>query len=198
MFGYGNVDRRDGMSAADSPWGQFFTLFLMAFALGLDAFSLSLGIGLRGIRLLDILKISIVIALFHIFMPLIGFFMGNYVGLLLGGIANTLGGILLVLLGLHMLYTAIRGDDERLLNYRSFWGLLLFSLMVSIDAFSVGVSLGIFASDLLLAVLLFGAFGGGMSIIGLLLGRRIGGWVGGYGEAFGGAILFVFGLKFLF
>jgi putative Mn2+ efflux pump MntP len=198
MFWKGNVDRRDGMSAATSPWGQFFTLFLMAFALGLDAFSLSLGIGLKGIRLLDILKVSIVIALFHIFMPLIGFFMGNYVGLLLGGIANTMGGILLVLLGLHMLYSAIRGEDHRLLDYRTLWGLLLFSLMVSIDAFSVGVSLGIFASDLLLAVLLFGAFGGGMSIIGLLLGRRIGNWVGGYGEAFGGAILFVFGLKFLF
>jgi putative Mn2+ efflux pump MntP len=198
MFWKENVDRRDGMSAAASPWGQFFTLFLMAFALGLDAFSLGLGIGLKGIRLLDILKISIVIALFHIFMPLIGFFMGNYVGLLLGGIANTMGGILLVLLGLHMLYSAIRGEDERLLDYRTLWGLLLFSLMVSVDAFSVGVSLGIFASDLLLAVLLFGAFGGGMSIIGLLLGRRIGHWVGGYGEAFGGAILFVFGLKFLF
>jgi putative Mn2+ efflux pump MntP len=186
------------MSAAASPWGQFFTLFLMAFALGLDAFSLSLGIGLKGIRLLDILKISIVIALFHIVMPLIGFFMGNYVGLLLGGIANTMGGILLVLLGLHMLYSAIKGEDERLLDHRTLWGMLLFSLMVSIDAFSVGVSLGMFASDLLLAVLLFGAFGGGMSIIGLMLGRRIGHWVGGYGEAFGGAILFVFGLKFLF
>jgi manganese efflux pump family protein len=186
------------MATGVSQWGQFITLFLMAFALGLDAFSLGLGIGMKGIRLLDILKISIVIALFHIFMPLFGFFMGNYLGLLLGGIANTVGGLLLVLLGSHMVYSAIRGEAVKSFDYRTIWGLLLFSFMVSIDAFSVGVSLGMFATDLLLAVLLFGIFGGGMSIVGLLLGRRIGYWVGSYGEAFGGAILFVFGLKFLF
>jgi manganese efflux pump family protein len=186
------------MSTGVSQWGQFFTLFLMAFALGLDAFSLGLGIGMKGIRLLDILKISIVIALFHIFMPLFGFFMGNYLGLLLGGIANTVGGILLVVLGSHMVYSAIRGEAVKSFDYRTIWGLLLFSFMVSIDAFSVGVSLGMFATDLLLAVLLFGVFGGGMSIVGLLLGRRIGYWVGSYGEAFGGAILLMFGLKFLF
>jgi putative Mn2+ efflux pump MntP len=190
--------RRDGMPAAASQWGQFVTLFLMAFALGLDAFSLGLGIGMRGIRLLDILKISVVIALFHIFMPLFGFFMGNYLGLLLGDVASTVGGILLILLGLHMVYSAIRGDAVKSLDYRTIWGLLLFSFMVSIDAFSVGVSLGMVATDLILAVLLFGLFGGGMSIVGLLLGRKIGLWVGGYGEAFGGAILFMFGLKFLF
>ncbi|MEX2459739.1 MAG: manganese efflux pump [Paenibacillaceae bacterium] len=186
------------MSIIASQWGQFATLFLMAFALGLDAFSLGLGIGMKGIRLLDILKISIVIALFHIFMPLFGFFMGNYLGLLLGGVANTVGGILLVLLGSHMVYSAICGDAVKSFDYRTMWGLLLFSFMVSIDAFSVGVSLGMFATDLLLAVLLFGLFGGGMSIVGLLLGRKIGSWVGGYGEAFGGAILFMFGIKFLF
>jgi putative Mn2+ efflux pump MntP len=186
------------MSAAAAQWGQFFTLFFMAFALGLDAFSLGLGIGLRGIRLLDILKISVVIALFHVFMPLFGFFMGNYLGLLLGSVANTVGGILLVLLGSHMVYSAVRGDAVKSFDYRTIWGLLLFSFMVSIDAFSVGVSLGIFATDLLVAVLLFGLFGGGMSIAGLLLGRKLGHWAGGYGEAFGGAILFIFGLKFLF
>jgi putative Mn2+ efflux pump MntP len=185
------------MSAVTSQWGQFFTLFLMAFALGMDAFSLGLGIGMKGVRLLDILKISIIIGLFHIFMPLTGFFMGNYVSTLLGGIANTIGGILLLLLGSHMVYSAVRGDAVRSLDHRTVWGLFLFAFMVSIDAFSVGVSLGMFASDLLLAVLLFGAFGGGMSIMGLLLGRRIGHWVGSYGEAIGGAILFMFGLKFL-
>jgi putative Mn2+ efflux pump MntP len=96
-----------------------------------------------------------------------------------------------------MMYSAIRGDAVRSLDHRTVWGLFLFAFMVSIDAFSVGVSLGMFESDLLLAVLLFGAFGGGMSIMGLLLGRRIGHWIGSYGEVFGGVILFMFGLKFL-
>lgn len=185
------------MLGAATNWGQFFTLLLMAIALGLDAFSLGIGIGINGIRLLNILKISIVVALFHILMPLMGIFMGQYVGSLLGNVATTAGGALLALLGLHMLYSAFRGNSIHSFDHRSPWGLLFFSLMVSVDSFSVGVSLGIFSSDLVLSVLLFGIFGGGMSLIGLLLGRKVRHWVGGYGEAVGGVILLVFGLKFL-
>ncbi|WNQ11540.1 manganese efflux pump [Paenibacillus aurantius] len=178
-------------------WGELITLLLMAVALGMDAFSLGIGIGLKGIRLLDICKISFTIGLFHIVMPLTGMFMGHYAGELLGGVATAAGGGLLVVLGAHMVYSAMRGDAVQSIDHRTFWGLMLFSLTVSIDSFSVGVSLGMFASDLLLTVLLFGLLGGFMSVLGLLLGRRVGQWVGDYGEAFGGLILLAFGLKFL-
>jgi manganese efflux pump family protein len=177
--------------------GQFVTILIMALALGMDAFSLGIGMGIRGIRLVTIARVSIVIGLFHIIMPLIGMFMGQYVGTLLGDVATAAGGALLVVLGAHMVYTALRGDSSVAFDPRSLWGLLLFALMVSIDSFSVGVSLGMFSSDILLTVLTFGAFGGGMSVLGLLLGRRVGHWVGEYGEALGGIILLVFGLRFL-
>lgn len=59
--------------------GQLVTILIMAVALGLDAFSLGIGIGMKGIRLRDVLRISIVTALFHIIMPLIGMYMGKYV-----------------------------------------------------------------------------------------------------------------------
>ncbi|WP_438435132.1 manganese efflux pump MntP [Gorillibacterium sp. sgz500922] len=181
-----------------AQWGEWFTLILMAFALGLDAFSLGIGIGLRGIRLLDVLKLSVIIGVFHVVMPLAGIFAGHLVGELLGEVATSVGGILLVLLGAHMIYNSLRSEKSEGINARSLWGMLLFAFSVSIDSFSVGVSLGIFASDLILAVLLFGAFGGLMSISGLMLGRRVGEWVGSYGEAFGGLILLTFGLRFLF
>ncbi len=177
--------------------GQLITILLMALALGMDAFSLGIGMGIRGIRLLNIARVSIVIGLFHIIMPLMGMFMGQYVSSLLGNVATAAGGALLVVLGAHMVYSALRGDSSVVFDHRSFWGLMLFAVMVSIDSFSVGVSLGMFASDILLTVLLFGMFGGGMSVLGLLVGRRVGRWVGEYGEALGGIILLVFGLRFL-
>ncbi|WP_197081227.1 manganese efflux pump, partial [Gordoniibacillus kamchatkensis] len=86
----------------------------------------------------------------------------------------------------------------RSIDHRTIWGLFVFALSVSIDSFSVGVSLGMFSGDLLLTVLMFGIFGLVMSMAGLLLGRRAGHWAGEYGEAFGGVILFMFGIKFLF
>ncbi|TVY09277.1 manganese efflux pump MntP [Paenibacillus cremeus] len=178
-------------------WGQIITIWLMAAALGLDALSLGLGIGMKGIRKLDILKVSAVIALFHMLMPLGGMLMGGYISILLGHVATICGGALLILLGTHMLYSSLRSDESRSVDHRSFWGLMLFSLSVSIDSFSVGVSLGMFAGDLVLTVLMFGVMGGLMSVAGLMLGRRVGQWIGEYGEALGGVILLAFGIKFL-
>lgn len=186
------------MTEIAAQLGQFLTIVIMAIALGMDAFSLGIGLGMRGIRLFDILKISLVIAFFHMTMPLMGMFAGNYVSTLLGGIASTVGGGLLILLGAHMIYNAFIGGDYPSFDHRTFWGILIFALSVSIDSFSVGISLGLFSSDILMTVLMFGAFGGAMSILGLLVGRRIGQWIGEYGEALGGVILLVFGVKFLF
>lgn len=185
------------MEQTVTAWGQLATLLLMSFALGLDAFSLGIGIGMKGIRLIHILKIGLVTALFHVLMPLFGMFTGYYVGGLLGGVATMVGGGLLVMLGAHMIYSSVRGDAVKSFDHHTIWGIFLLSLTVSIDSFSVGVSFGIFASDMLLTVLLFGTFGGIMSIMGLWLGRRAAHWVGDYGEAFGGLILIVFGIKFL-
>lgn len=185
------------MTAQSMEWGEAITIVIMAVALGMDAFSLGIGIGMRGIRLLDILKLSTLVGAFHIIMPLIGMFTGQYVSSLLGNVAVVVGGILLLLLGLHMIYSSVRGPEVRSFDHRTLWGMLIFALSVSIDSFSVGVSLGLFSSDLLLTVLLFGGFGGAMSIIGLLLGRKVHRFIGEYGEAIGGIILLVFGIKFL-
>ncbi|MEK4276694.1 manganese efflux pump MntP [Paenibacillus sp. FSL R7-0026] len=178
--------------------GQLVTILIMAIALGLDAFSLGIGIGMKGIRLRDVLRISIVTALFHIIMPLIGMYMGKYVSSLLGDITTYAAGGLLVLLGAHMVLNAFREGDTKLVDHRSLLGVVLFSLSVSVDSFSVGVSLGMFSSDLILTVLAFGVCGGVMSVMGLLLGRRVSQNLGDYGEAIGGAILLAFGLLFIF
>lgn len=185
------------MPEASAFFGQFATILIMAIALGMDAFSLGIGIGMNGVRLLEIIKIGVVIALFHILMPLMGMFMGNYVSSLLGDVAAVTGGCLLILLGMHMIYSSLKGEEVQSFDHRSFWGLLLFALSVSVDSMSVGVSLGLFATDLVLTVLLFGTIGGIMSMLGLLLGRRVSNWLGNYGEAFGGVILLAFGIRFL-
>lgn len=178
--------------------GQLVTILIMAVALGLDAFSLGIGIGMKGIRLRDVLKISTITALFHVIMPLAGMYMGKYVSSLLGDITNYAAGGLLVLLGGHMILNAFREGETKLVDHRSMLGIILFSLSVSVDSFSVGVSLGMFSSDLVLTILAFGFCGGLMSIMGLLLGRRVSQNLGDYGEAVGGAILLAFGLLFIF
>lgn len=186
------------MVEATMQAGQLLTIVLMAAALGMDAFSLGIGIGLKGIRLIHVLRLSAVIAVFHILMPLAGILTGHYMSALLGHVATTAAGVLLLLLGGHMIYNSLRSGSESSIDHRSIWGTLLLGLMVSIDSFSVGVSLGMFSANMLLTVLIFGLFGGLAAILGLLLGRRVSGSLGEYGEACGGVILVVFGLMFLF
>lgn len=186
------------MHEAAERLGELATIIMMAAALGMDAFSLGIGIGMKGVRLQEVVRISAVIAFFHILMPLLGIFTGEYLGMLLGQVAEYVSGGLLILLGIHMIVSSVRGGGMQVVNTRTFLGMILFAMSVSVDSFSVGVSLGMFHSNLVLTVLAFGFFGGLMSVMGLLLGRRVSHSLGDYGEAVGGAVLLAFGLMFIF
>lgn len=181
-------------------FSELLTIGMLAIALGMDAFSLGIGMGLRGAKRREILRIGTMVALFHLLMPLLGMMAGQYAGELLGGLAHDVSGGLLALLGGHMIYSAFYGGEGQAVDYRSWIGLILFALGVSIDSFSVGVSLGMgmYHPLLWLTVLAFGIVGGLMSMVGVMLGRSIGGRLGKYGEAVGGAILLGFGLVFIF
>lgn len=185
------------MLEATSHMGQLLTILIMALALGMDAFSLGIGVGMKGVRLKDIFRISMVVALFHIIMPLLGMFTGHFVSEVLGHVTAFAAGGLLILLGCHMIYNSIYGGIVPLLDYRSNVGVVLYSLGVSVDSFSVGVTLGMFQSNLLLTMAAFGGAGGLMSILGLLLGRHVSRGLGEYGEAIGGAVLLAFGILFI-
>lgn len=176
--------------------GELLTLFVMAFALGMDAFSVGLGMGMIDLRLKRIMKIGIVIGLFHVFMPLIGMLIGDYLSEHFGRMAAMAGGVLLLLLGAQMIYTSISNKEERLVEPIGI-GLILFALSVSLDSFSVGLSLGIYGARMFATVLMFGSVSMVMTWCGLIMGRKFQKWIGTYSELLGGCILFFFGLKLL-
>lgn len=68
------------MSVVYERLGELLTIALMAAALGMDAFSLGIGIGMRGVRSMEIFRISLLVALFHFVMPLLGIVAGQYAG----------------------------------------------------------------------------------------------------------------------
>jgi manganese efflux pump family protein len=180
------------------PWSQVITLSMIALALGMDAFSLGLGLGMKKLPLRNIAWLSVSVGIFHILMPLLGMVLGKLVSTLMKEIAVMVGGGILCFLGIHMLIYAWRRREEGTrFRVQSLLGVLLFSVSVSLDSFSVGLSLGLFAVDITLAVLLFGCAGTLLAGIGLYLGRFMGEWIGEYGEVVGGLILILLGSKFL-
>ncbi len=187
------------MLAADIfQWGQFITLVMIAVALGMDALSLGIGIGMMGVRLRTVLRISLTIGFFHVVMPLVGILIGVYLTSMIGDIATVIGGLILCLLGIHMLWNSFSDTVHTFSTARTAGiSLFLLAFSVSLDALSVGLSFGLFAIDAIFAVIVFGIIGTIMAGIGLMLGRKMGDWLGQYGEAFGGMILLIFGIKFL-
>lgn len=176
--------------------GELITLMIMAFALGMDAFSVGLGMGLIPLRLRQIFYIGLVIGVFHMFMPLAGMALGELISDRFGMVATVIGGSLLIILGVQMVLSSIKKDDTRMLAPVGF-GLFLFAFSVSLDSFSVGLSLGIFGARTVTTIMLFGLFSTVLTWSGLLLGRKVQDWLGNYSEALGGSILFAFGIKLL-
>jgi manganese efflux pump family protein len=177
--------------------GELVTLSMMAFALGMDAFSVALGMGLFRLRLKQIFYIGIMIGLFHIIMPFLGMFLGRFLSYQFGSIASYIGGALLLLLGIQMIVTSFKKESDRFVSPMGI-GLIFFAFSVSLDSFSVGLSLGIYGVRTLLTILLFGFFSTVLTWMGLMLGRHFQQWLGAYSEALGGSILLAFGLKLLF
>ncbi len=175
------------------------TILLLAVALGTDAFSMCLGLGMTGVKRGQVLLISITVLFFHIMMPLAGWYAGGLAGNLAGRAAGIAGALLLIYLGLRMLWDVYRCDPEKprvaLVNT---WGLLVMAASVSMDALSVGFTLGTRKVNLVLVAVTFGVVAGLMTFAGLWLGRMIGRWVGEKAQLAGGIILVGIGVKLLF
>ncbi|MFT8320442.1 MAG: manganese efflux pump MntP family protein [Bacillus sp. (in: firmicutes)] len=176
--------------------GEIVTLILMAFALGMDAFSVALGMGMYKLRLKQIAKIGITIGVFHVIMPLIGIVAGRFLSENFGAIAVYIGGGLLVILGIQMIWSVFKEEETYRITPVGF-GLFLFSLSVSLDSFSVGLSLGIYQARTVVVLACFGIAATILTWAGLIIGRKVQGWLGIYGEVLGGGILLTFGIKLL-
>ncbi|WP_209123523.1 manganese efflux pump MntP family protein [Alkalihalobacillus sp. BA299] len=166
----------------------------MASALGMDAFSVALGMGMVGLRYRQMFKIGIVIGSFHMIMPLLGILTGKLVSNYFGLFATYLGGGLLLIIGLQMAVSSLREDSDYRIKPIGL-GLFIFALSVSLDSFSAGLSLGMLGAKTMIAVAAFGLMSMLLSWTGLVMGSHFKGMIGSYGELLGGLILMGFGIK---
>jgi putative Mn2+ efflux pump MntP len=176
--------------------GEIISLLFVAIALGMDAFSVSLGMGMQQLRLKRIMVIGFIFGLFHVILPFIGIIIGKFLFIKIGHIATLASGLILVTIGVQMILTAFNHESKA--NARPFKvGLLFIGLSISIDSFSVGLSMGISGVKTVIALFLFGIVSTSMTWAGLLLGKKVRGLLGVYSEIFGGSILCTFGLIFI-
>lgn len=168
---------------------QFITIILIAISLSMDAFSLALVYGSNDIMEDKIYKLSVVVGMFHFFLPLMGHFLGNGILILLKLSSSILMFIILVSIGIEMVLSSFK-DDKKL----KYDGVLLFALAVSMDSFSIGLSLVNLVENIFFASLVFSIVSALFTYFGLKLGRYISNKIGGYATIIGGIVLILIAL----
>jgi len=175
------------------------TVLLLAGALGTDAFSLSLGLGLGGMRRRLAATLVGLIVVFHVILPIVGWWAGELLGRVAGQWAGYVGAAVLFYLGVRMIWESFRDGPVGANGSRagSFAGLAVLAGSVSMDALSVGFTLGTAGAALLLTAGAIGLVAGLMSAAAFLLAHFVQGWVGRRALLPGGVILISVGIHLL-
>ena len=148
---------------------DFFSSFLIAVALSMDTFSLSLGLGTYNLTKKNCLKLSLIVGLMHYIMPTLGSLIGNSIVSFFALNSNKLLGGILLFLAIDLLIN-IKKDEEVEIDL-SYIGMFLFAFGVSIDAFSTGLGLDAITSNKIFTMLIFSFTSFFFTLLGLLIGK---------------------------
>ncbi|WP_254434248.1 manganese efflux pump [Halobacillus sp. Marseille-Q1614] len=173
------------------------SLVLLSIALGMDAFSVSLGMGMQSIRLKYIGLAGLFVGVLHMVMPGLGILLGKWLFVNVTEWASLAGGFLLLTIGAYTVFASFSEKKSTAYSVTGA-GMWLFAFSVSIDSFPVGFSLGLNNASFIFAILAFGFMSTVLTWLGFFVGRRATNFVGAYSELFGGSILCALGLYAIF
>ena len=152
---------------------NIISVFLVAVALAMDAFSVSLTKGFTQKNLTRSQKLW-----YESFAPVIAF-------------------VLLTGIGANMIRESLSGDDEEITDEFSFKEVTLLAVATSIDAFAVGITIALLNDPLLISAVIIGVVAFAFSIAGIYIGRKLGDYFGDKFQIIGGVILILIGIKTL-
>ncbi len=175
-----------------------FEVIVLAVALSMDAFAVSIGLGSKGnIKGLG-LKAGLYFGAFQAIMPFIGYLGGRGVWGWVDAYAHWIAFGLLALIGGKMIYEGLSEGIEEDIAAITHKMMLVLAIATSIDAMAAGFSLTLLDIEAWLACLIIGVTTFAFSWAGVAIGKRSGTWLESKAEIFGGIVLVLIGLKMLF
>jgi putative Mn2+ efflux pump MntP len=174
-------------------------VIVLAFALSMDAFAVSIGLGSKHCALWKsvIIKTSLIFGLFQGLMPLVGYFGGVGLKSYIEPYDHWIAFGLLVFIGVKMIYEAFSEGVEEEFGVVSNRVLLTLAIATSIDAMAAGFTLGFIDMPILVSCLIIGVITVIMSGVGIYVGCRGGAWMESRAEILGGVVLIGIGIKIL-
>jgi len=179
---------------------SLITVFLVAVGLGIDAFSVAIGIGAVNNKKSwgPALRLAIAFGLFQFIMPIIGWLAGLTVVEIIESFDHWIAFGLLALVGGKMIREGLEKESaqEREDQTRG-WSLLMLSVATSIDALAVGFSFSVLKNPILLPAVMIGIVCFLMTVTGMIFGKVLAKLFGKKVEIFGGLVLIAIGVKIL-
>ncbi|MBU1424919.1 MAG: manganese efflux pump MntP family protein [Gammaproteobacteria bacterium] len=172
-------------------------VIVLAVALSMDAFAVSIGLGSKGNTRGLGLKAGLYFGIFQALMPFIGYLGGKGVLGWVEDYAHWIAFGLLALIGGKMLYEGLKGDLEEEIEALTHKTMLLLAIATSIDAMAAGFSLNLLDINAYLACLIIGVTTFAFSWAGVRIGEKSGTWLESKAEVFGGVVLILIGIKML-
>ena len=170
-------------------------IFLIAISLSMDAFSLALAYGTNNLAKKEINFLSLIVGLYHFFMPIFGMLIGNFILNILNINESIIVLLIFSIIGLNMIMESFKPKEN--VKRMKLIEMLMFGLAVSIDSFSIGIGIHNLTSNVLISSLIFSITSFLFTHLGLLLGKKINNIFGKYSTMIGGIILIVLGIYYV-
>lgn len=184
----------------------------VAVGLGMDAMSVSMGIGVTWNGPRQKFRLAWHMGLFQFMMPVLGWLAGKQLAGVLATYGAYVAAVLVFAVGGKMLYEALKShpgavaegiehEAEHLAHKpkdpTKGWSLMVLSVATSLDALVVGFSLGLQGQAIWLTSLIIGVVAAAMALAGVTVGQKIGERFGKPAEIFGAVVLMLLGVSFL-
>jgi putative Mn2+ efflux pump MntP len=179
---------------------DLITIFILAVGLGVDAFSVAIGIGAINDKKswAPVLRLATAFGLFQFVMPIIGWLAGQTVVEIIASFDHWIAFALLALVGGKMIWEGFEKEsDEKKADQTRGWPLFLLSIATSIDALAVGFSFSILKMPIVFPAVIIGIICFIMTTAGMIFGKVLAKLFGRKVEIFGGLVLIAIGIKIL-
>jgi len=175
-------------------------IIVIAIALSMDAFAVSvtLGLSIKRPKMGDITIPGLYFGFFQALMPLIGYLAGIHFADKIQGLDHWIAFLLLGIIGGKMIKEGFSKEEEKVDERPFLWTkMVLLAIATSIDALVVGITFSFFEINIFLAITIIGFATLLISMGGVKVGNSFGAKYKSKATFIGGAVLIVLGLKIL-
>lgn len=174
-------------------------VFILALALSMDAFAVSIGLGAKSLHVSKkfAIKVALYFGFFQAFMPFVGYLAGIGLESFIKEIDHWVAFVLLGAIGAKMIYESLGEKVEEEISKVSNKILLTLAIATSIDAMAAGFTLSLFDLPFLVSILIIGVTTFAFSFFGVFIGSKGGTFFESYAEFLGGVVLVGIGIKIL-